>query len=114
MAVKKLVVQYGMGAECTATLPDAEVNGKSAREVVTTVANTPQDTELAQGTAEVLKEIIGKRRLIDVEVARHPDNGGRAGEPIEMDDIVIKKGDEQIPESGLLTLRLSEPYVGGR
>jgi hypothetical protein len=106
-------VQYGMGAACSATLLESEVYNVPARNVIMTVASSPQSTEPAQRTARVVVEAIQSGRTIDVEVFDRTKSSNVEGRPIELDDVVISDKDEQKLKPDNLTLHVSEPYVGG-
>jgi hypothetical protein len=107
-------VQYGMGAACSATLLENEVFNVPARNVIMTVANSPQSTEPARRTARVVVEAIRSGRTMDVEVYDGTKTRNAEGRPIELNDLVITDKDEQIPKTSNLTLHVSEPYVGGQ
>jgi hypothetical protein len=108
-------VQYGMGAACSATLLESEVFNAPARKVIMAVVNSPQSTEPARRTARVVAEAICSGRTMDVEVYNETKSNNIEGRPIELGDVVISDKDknEQNPKTNNLTLRVSEPYVGG-
>lgn len=106
-------VQYGMGAACSATLLESEVFNVPARNVIMAVANSPQPTEPARRTARVVVEAIRSGRTMDVEVYDGTKSSNVEGRPIELGDVVISDKDEQKLKTDNLTLRVSEPYVGG-
>jgi hypothetical protein len=103
-------VQYGIGAVCEATLEEPQ--GLTARELIREVIGRPQKSEPAQRAARVLAEVIDSGRTLDVEVTKKQNSHERLAEPAEPNDVVIKSRDESI-ETDKLTLRASEPYVGG-
>jgi hypothetical protein len=112
-------VTYGMGGTACGELPRQQIEGKSAREVIQSIAALPQQTESASRTANVLTDTLQTLKKIDAELIRA--TGDRAlGEPIDLDEVVIAgEGDgaqkEGIvgPECNEVTIRLSESYEGG-
>jgi hypothetical protein len=108
-------VQYGMGAACSATLLESEVFNVPARKVIMAVVNSPQSTEPARRTARVVAEAICSGRTMDVEIYNGIKSSNIEGRPIELGDVVISDKDknEQNPKTNNLTLRISEPYIGG-
>lgn len=112
MAVKELVVKYGMGAECRASLEESALEGLPVRDVIRMVVDSPQLNEAARRTAGGLDECIRSRRIMDVELIKGKRKDGERGTPIELNDIVIGRGD-QSTETDSLTILVSEPYQGG-
>jgi hypothetical protein len=103
-------VRYGMGAVCEADLE--EVEGLTACELIQKVVSTPQQSQSAQRTARVLKEVIGSKRTLDVEIISGHGDDGETGEPVELNDVLIRKSEENT-KTDAINIRVSEPYVGG-
>jgi hypothetical protein len=107
-------VTYGMGAECKAVLPFPQLKGKSVRQIIQTVADTPQSNDKALLTARTIREVIASGRIVNVEVARGRRTDNTDDDPKQLDDIVIPDtGNLPADRTESLNIGLSEDYVGG-
>ena len=121
IARKRVDVQvtYGLGGSVLGQFPREEVAGKSASDLINLVLSRPQRPGSAARTAKVLEDVLRTERAIDAELTRAA--GGEAdGEPISLDQIVVKEDeDEEQRDSSVtqeleeVTIRLSEAYRGG-
>lgn len=107
-----LSIEYGMSAPCCATLEPETLAGQTARELISRVSNTDQETEPAKRAARVLRDVIRSRRLVDVEVVKNPKEKVEPGKPVGLDEVILKPNNGQ-PKTDQLILRVQEPYVGG-
>ena len=106
--------RYGMAPTCVATMEPEEVVGLTARQILERVSRAPQEGEPARRAQRVLAEIVvDPRRTLDLEVSRGRERPDMAGDPIELDDIVIS-GDSPSQVPSPLTFSLSEPLCGGQ
>jgi len=115
----RLEIGYGLGGAATGELPRHQVAGKSARQVIQSVVELPQQSGPASRTAKVLGDAMRTMRQIDAELL-NASRGKAHGEPIGLDDVVITCDDDQKQdESGVgqeteeVTIRCSESYRGG-
>jgi hypothetical protein len=106
--------RYGMAPLCVARLTPKEVRGLTARQLLDRVCHVPQESEHARRAQRVLAEVMSERtRVIDLEVCRGHERPDMAGDPIDLDDIVVADDSpSEVPSP--LTLSLSEPLCGGR
>lgn len=106
-------VVYGMGAPCDAVLPRQKVESSSVRELIDEIVSSRQPSEPARRTASVLAEAMRSGRVLNVEVVRGADGDRAIGQPVSLHDVVLPKGQSpaNIPEE--VTIRASEPWVGG-
>jgi hypothetical protein len=112
-------VTYGLGGSVFGQFPRDEVAGKSASDLINLVLGRPQPPGSATRTAKVLEDVLRTERAIDAELTR-ASSGEADGEPIGLDQVVVKEddGEEQrenqvTQESDEFTIRLSEAYRGG-
>jgi hypothetical protein len=108
----KLNLQYGMGGACVATLPETEVEGSTARDLINSIVKIPQPNKPAQRTARVLVEVIASGRSVDVELSDGKSETVEPGKPIELDDVVVQNNMHDTKPKEI-TFKVSEPYVGG-
>ena len=133
-------IEFGMSTQCCATLDEDDVLGKTTKTLIQDIAAVPQETEAAERTARVLKDVLSKNRPVDVEIAPGPNDYTEPGQPIGIDQVPFERNDEenetdqepfktndavieieQKPsktkdeeiETEEVTLRVTEPYVGG-
>jgi len=105
-------VRYGLCGTAEATLSRRDVEGRSVREVVRQVCATPQTTESARRTSEMLVEIATTGRPVNVEIAREDNQAGGEGAMSGIDEpIAVGRDPERTPQE--LVIDLSEDYVGG-
>jgi hypothetical protein len=100
-------ILYGMGAPCQAILPESEIKAKTVREIIVAIVNSPQPTVLAFRAARTIADVIASGRQFDIEFST--DSNAKAT-PIEVRD----KVNYEIPHIEKLTIKISEPYVGGQ
>ena len=112
-------VTYGLGGSVFGQFPRDEVAGKSASDLIGLVLGRPQTLGSAARTAKVLSDVLSTERAIDAELTR-ASRGEADGEPISLDQVVVKEeeGEEQrdshlTQETDEVTIRLSEAYRGG-
>ena len=104
----QIELQYGMGAACQAALQDTEIKNMTAADVILAVVNSPElITVPALRTARTIADVVASRRQIDLEISAGPDIQAK---PIDLRD----KVGQQIPHTGKITIKISEPYVGGK
>ena len=119
-------VEFGMSTQCCATLDEDDVLGKTTKNLIQDISAEPQETEAAERTARVLKDVLSKNRPVDVEIAPGPNDYTKPGRPIGIDQVPFERNDEEIEveqkpfktkdeeiETDEVTLRVTEPYVGG-
>jgi hypothetical protein len=99
--------------------PRDEIAGLSARDLIDRVISGPQEPGSATRTAKVLADVLATQRAIDAELTQ-ASSGEADGEPITLDQVIVTgdAGEEQrenpvVEETGEMTIRLSESYVGG-
>ena len=109
-----LAVVYGMAPPCLAELPGTAIQDRPTRDVILEVAEYPQTTVPRQRAARIVREVVSSGRPLDIEVSR----GGTAedtapGKPVKADEILVpgRENSDAIPQN--LTVRMSEPLVGG-
>jgi hypothetical protein len=112
-------VTYGLGGIAEGRFARDVVAGKSARELIRTVVESPQAPGPAARTARVLCDVLRRKGVIDAELA-HSSSDGAQGRPIRLDDVVLKErhpdfevDGPETPESDEFTIRISESYRGG-
>jgi len=112
-------VSYGLGKEMFGRFPRDEIAGLSARDLIGRVISGPQEPGSATRTAKVLADVLATQRAIDAELTK-ASSGEADGEPITLDQVIVTgdAGEEQrenpvVEETGEMTIRLSESYVGG-
>ena len=112
-------VTYGLGGVAEGRFSRDAVAGKSARELIRSVVQCEQAPGPAARTAKVLGDVIRRKRALDVELVDAPNDGAQ-GQPIRLDDVVLKERNQRIeldgpetPESDEFTIRISESYRGG-
>lgn len=105
--------RYGMAPTCVANLAPEEVLGLTARQLLDRVCHVPQEAEPARRAQRIMAEVVTQRgRVLDIEVCRGHERPDMAGDPMELDDIVVSgESPSQVPSP--LTLSLSEPLCGG-
>ena len=103
---------YGLGGRCTADLPRGRVEGRTVRELLSTIVDTPQSSDPSRKTAQALKELLGSSRTFDLEVVCGPHDITSPGEPAELDD-PVPPIDRSGDRTDTLSIRVSETYVGG-
>jgi hypothetical protein len=115
----RLDIGYGLGGAATGEFPRHQVAGKSAREVIQSVVELPQQPGPASRTAKVLADAIRTMRQIDAELI-NVASGKAHGEPIGLDDVVITCDDDQKQDESTtgqeceeIKIRCSESYRGG-
>ena len=114
-----LDVAYGIGGSAVGVLPRDQIAGKTAREVIQSVIELPQQPGSASRTAKVLAAALQTMRQIDAELIK-ASTGKAGGEPIGLDQVVIPSDDDQRqdesivgPECDEIAIRVSESYCGG-
>lgn len=107
-----LGVEYGMSARCCATLEPETASGQTARQLISRVSSTEQETKPARRAARVIRDVILSGRRVDVSVVKGSKEKLEAGKPVGLDQVILKSNGGQI-ETDQLTLRVREPYVGG-
>jgi hypothetical protein len=108
----KTQVEYGISPPCVATLPRPAVRRMTARGLIQTVAKTPQNSSQAERTARFLNSAICAGRELDAEVSLGPNPDRKPGRTVDLDGPVLPSGRATI-ERDTLTVRVSEPYIGG-
>ena len=111
--------EYGMGGSAYADLPVEQVVGKTAREVLRSVAGHPQMSETGRRVARVVAEVLRTMKDIDAELVQASRNRAD-GKPISLDQVLIENEegegqDESVVarETEEITVRISEAYRGG-
>ena len=112
--IHNVKVRYGMGAEVRARLQAAKVAGRSCRELIGELARHPQPTEPGRRAARVLEEVMASDRQLDVELCRGSNGQRGPGQPVELDQVVVRQGEQQGSDQvESFSLQVSESYVGG-
>jgi hypothetical protein len=112
-------VTYGLGGIAEGRFSRDAVTGKSARELIRRVVECPQTPGPAARTARVLSDVLRRKGVIDAELV-HSSSDGAQGQPIRLDDVVVKERNRsfevdgpEAPDSDEFTIRISESYRGG-
>jgi hypothetical protein len=112
-------VTYGLGGSVFGQFPRDEIAGRSASDLIDLVLRRPQPPGSAERTRKVLADVLRAERAIDAELTR-ASRGEADGEPISLDQVVVKEEDAEeerensvTQESDEVTIRLSEAYRGG-
>ena len=110
-----VAVGYGLGATCLGSFDRESLNGVSVRNAIRRVANSSQESTESTRTAVVLQDVLGRNRLLDVEISYDPDDGTKPGKPVGLDDPLLNGGADHTVEHGPkeISLLVSEPYRGG-
>lgn len=109
-------VIYGLGGMCGTSVPRAEINGQTARQMIRTVTDSAQSDPKAARTAREINRAISGPLELDVElINRSVGPGGADGEPVRLDEPLFPGPESpthrRVPDH--VTLRLSESYRGG-
>lgn len=109
-------VIYGLGGMCGTSVPRAEINGQTARQMIRIVTDSTQSDPNAARTAREITRALGGPFELDVEfIGRSVGPGGADGEPVGIDEPLFPgpESPSHRPVPNHVTLRLSESYRGG-